>query len=125
MILVFVTGSIAAMAQGGFQQRTVEERVKNAMEKMEALKLDKEKTARIDSIFTDFFKAQDKAIEEMRSSGSFDRDAMQAKRKELGDERDGKLKKLLSEDEFKKFKDEIEPALRPQRPGGGGGRGNN
>lgn len=119
-MLVLVTGSITAMAQGGgFQRRTVEERVKNAMEKMQVLNMDKDKSDKVDSIFTGFFKAQDKAFEEMRNSGSFDRDAMMAKRKEMMDARDEKLKKVLTEDEFKKFKDEIEPAMRPQRQGGG------
>jgi len=127
MMLVLITGSIAAMAQGGgFQRRTVEERVKDVMDKMSPLKLDKDKTAMVDSIFTDFYKTQDKAMEEARSSGSFDRDAMQAKRREMMEARDAKLKKVLTEEEFKKFKDDIEPSMRPQRQGGGGGnRGNN
>lgn len=119
IIMIMITGTLSALAQGGgFQRPPLEERVKNAMEKMKPLNLDKEATAKVDTIFTEFYKAQDKAFEEMRSSGSFDREAMAAKRKELSDARDEKLKKVLSETAFKKFKDEIEPSLRPQRPGG-------
>jgi hypothetical protein len=33
----------------------------------------------------------------------------------LSADRDEKLRKVLTEDQFKKFKDEIEPALRPRR----------
>jgi len=113
LFLAFVT----TFAQGGgFQRPPLEERVKTAMEKMAPLKLEKEATAKVDTIFTDYYKAQDKAFEEMRNSGSFDREAMQAKRKELVEARDEKLKKVLTADQFKKFKDEIEPELQPRRP---------
>ena len=61
----------------------------------------------------------------MRASGSFDRDAMMAKRKELSDARDEKLKKIFTADQFKKFKEEVEATLRPQRQGGGGGGNRN
>jgi hypothetical protein len=47
---------------------------------------------------------------------------MMAKRKELATERDNKLKAIFTADQFKKWQDEIEPALRPQR---GGGQSNN
>lgn len=114
---------LSAGAQN-FQRRTVEERVKDAMEKMAPLSLDKEKSDKADSIFTDFFKAQDKAFEEMRNSGSMDREAMMAKRKEMMDARDAKLQQLLTAEQFKKFKDEIEPAMTPMRRNGGGGRNN-
>ena len=60
--------------------------------------------------------------QEMRESGG-DRDAMMAMRKELNDARDTKLKVVLTADQMKKWKDEIEPSMRPQRGGGqGGGR---
>jgi hypothetical protein len=40
----------------------------------------------------------------------------------LTNDRDEKLKKILNEADFKKFKEEIEPAMRPQRRQGGGSR---
>jgi len=48
----------------------------------------------------------------------FDRDAFM----KLTSDRDEKLKKVLTEADFKKFKEEIEPAMRPQRRQGGGPR---
>ena len=33
-------------------------------------------------------------------------------------DRDDKLKSIFSDDQFKKFKSDIEPTLRPQRPQG-------
>jgi hypothetical protein len=52
----------------------------------------------------------------MRASGNTDREAFQAKRKELAEARDAKLKLIFTEEQQKKWIDEIEPGLRPQRP---------
>ncbi|MEI7472147.1 MAG: hypothetical protein WCJ85_07805 [Chitinophagaceae bacterium] len=105
-------------AQGGFQRRTVEERVAkvhavldSAFEKPAASFL----TA-VDTVFTNYYKAQDAKREElMAGGGQVDRDAMRAAFQELTDKRDEKLKGLFSESQMKKWKDEIEPSLRPQR----------
>lgn len=51
----------------------------------------------------------------MRPSGSMDREALSAKRKEMSDARDAKLKTVFSEEQFKKWKADIEPAMAPQR----------
>ena len=128
LALLMSVGTLTAVAQGGggnFQQRPIEERVKTVIEKLAPLNLDKTQTASTDSIFTDFYKASDKTMEDMRASGSFDREAMMAKRKELSDARDEKLKKVFTADQYKKFKDELEATLRPQRQGGGGGGNRN
>jgi len=116
LLLLSLVG-VAVNAQGG-QRRTVEERVKSAMEKIAAFNLDKEKSIQADSAFTGYYKAIDAKREEMRASGSMDREKMREEMQKLGGERDEKLKKFLTEDQFKKWKDEIEPSLRPQRPGG-------
>ena len=121
MTLAFLLAGFVTLHAQNFQRRTVEERVKAAMEKLAPLSLDKDKTTQTDSIFTEFYKAQDKAFEDMRNSGSMDREAMMAKRKELADARDEKLKKIFTDDQFKKFKEEIEPSMTPQRRNGGGG----
>ena len=132
LLAIAITGVLAVQAQGGggggFQRRTPEERLKMTKEKLADLKLDKDQTTKSDSVFMDHFRAQDKMFEEMRAAGgSGDRDAMREKMQKLAADRDEKLKKIFTEDQFKKWKDEIEPALRPQRGGGGGNRpgGNN
>ena len=128
LIAVAITGVLAVQAQGGgggFQRRTPEERLKMAKEKLADLKLDKDQTTKTDSIFMDFFRSQDKVFEDMRSAGGPpDRDQIRDKMKKLGDDRDDKLKKVFTDDQFKKWKDEIEPAMRPQRGGGNRGGGN-
>lgn len=121
--------SFAAMAQGGgnFQRRTPEERLKPIHEKIDsAFKLDAAKLKQVDEIFLNSFKESDKKMEEMRAGGGqMDRDAWQAARQKMTEERDTKLKGVLTEEQLKIFKDQIEPSLRPQRGGGnrgGGGR---
>lgn len=120
---VMLTGTIAVKAQGGgMQRRTVEENVKMVMEKLADLKLDKDQTARTDTTFTHYFKDRDKMFEEMRGSGG-DRSQMREKMTALMSDRDEKLKKIFTEAQYKKWKEEIEPSMRPQRgPGGPGGR---
>jgi len=134
LLAIAITGVLAVQAQGGgpggggFQRRTPEERLKLVKEKLTDLKLDKDQTTKSDSIFLDYYKAQDKVFEDMRAAGGApDRDAMREKMQKAAGERDEKLKKIFTEDQFKKWKDEIEPTTRPQRGGGGGNRsgGNN
>jgi periplasmic protein CpxP/Spy len=111
----------AVNAQGGGGQRvTPEERIKMTIEKMAPLNLDAATKVKSDAIITDYINAQQKAMDEIRAAGG-DRDAMMAKRKEFSDARDVKLKAIFTEAQFKQWKDEIEPSLRPQRPAGGGG----
>lgn len=126
LITVVVAGFYTANAQGGgggFQRRTPEEQVKAVKEKLVDLKLSADQTTKSDAVYLKFFKDRDKLFEEMRGGGG-DRDAMREKSQKLANERDDELKKIFDEAQFKKWKDEIEPSLRPQRRGGGGG-GNN
>jgi protein CpxP len=121
MAIAGLIGIASVNAQDGRMRQTPEERTKAVMEKLADLKLSKENTIKTDSVFLEFFTTQQKAMEEMRASGTFDREAMGAKRKELTDARDGKLKMIFTQEQMKKWKDDIEPTLRPQRPGSNGG----
>ena len=119
LLLAFLLASVVAVnAQGGGQQqrRTVEERVKTIHEKMDsAFKPGAEKLTLIDSAYSTYFRAMDKLREEMMSGGGQpDRDAMREKMTPLVTERDDKLKKVLTEEQFKKWKEEIEPTMRRQ-----------
>lgn len=128
LIAIVLTGVLAVQAQGGgggFQRRTPEERLKMTKEKLVDLKLNQDQTTKSDSVFMESFRAQEKIFEEMRAAGGQpDREAMREKFQKLNGDRDEKLKKIFTEDQFKKWKDEIEPSLRPQRRNNGGG-GNN
>ena len=122
---MFLVVAISASAQGGgnFQRRTVEERVTMIHQKMDsAFKLDKAKLSDVDSAFANYYRASDKVREDMMSGGGqFDRQAMMEKMQPLMDDRDKKLKNVLTEDQYKTWKEVIEPSM---RPGGGRPRGN-
>lgn len=124
LAILLLAGTISTFAQGGGgmqQQRSPEERSKRAVDTLVTLfKLDATGTTAVQTAFVDYYKAADKMREEMRASGGqMDRDAFG----KLATDRDDKLKKTLSADQFKKFKDEVEPAMRPARRGQGGGGG--
>ncbi|HWC52852.1 MAG TPA: hypothetical protein VG676_04630 [Chitinophagaceae bacterium] len=123
LLTVMFAAIITANAQ--FQQRTVEERVKMVHTKIDsAFKLGDKKMADVDSIFSNFYRSQDKVRQDMMSGGDRpDFQAMREKMQPLTDERDNKLKAVLGDDNFKIWKEQIEPSMRPQRRGGGG-RGN-
>ena len=117
MISAFILCAVIANAQGGFQHRTVEERVQIAQQKFDsAFKLDKPKLSDVDSVFANYYRSQDKLREEMMSSGGQpDFQAMREKMQPLMDERDKKLQAILTADQFKTWKEAIEPSLRPRR----------
>ncbi|MBC7827714.1 MAG: hypothetical protein H7122_08215 [Chitinophagaceae bacterium] len=109
-VLLFA-GAIVAQGQG-FQRRTVEERVKHVMDTLTTVfKFDKNIQDQTSVVFTDYYKAADKLREGLPQGERPDRTQME----KLSAERDESLKKVLTEEQFKKFKDEIEPALRPRR----------
>ncbi len=139
---VFTIGAFAQEGRGqgrgfGGQRKTMEERIAEVHAKFDStFHFAADKQAKVDSAFAESFKAQDKFREEMRASFTPGqqpdpsiREKMQEKIKEIQVARDEKLQEILSEEEYKKFKDELEPAMRPQRGGGqggnGGGRGGN
>ncbi len=110
--------TINANAQG-MQRMTVEERVKAAMDKMTTpLNLDTAEQSKTTAIFADFYTAQNKMREDARASGTRpDRSVFE----KMMNDRDDKLKAIFTDEQYKKYKDEVEATLRPQRPQGGGG----
>lgn len=125
MVMAAMFSITAVNAQGGAGQRmTPEERTKAAIEKMAPLNLSDDVKAKADVIVAEFYNEQQKTIEEMRSGGNFDREAFGAKRKELAEARDKRLKEIFTEEQMTKWTKEIEPSINPPRSGGqrGGGK---
>lgn len=113
-ISLLIAFLFVAGAHSFAQQRfSVEERVKNVMDKIEKpLKLDKEQAEKTQAAFTKYYEAQTKMMEEMRASGQRpDRSVFE----KLTTDRDEKLQGILTPDQYKKFKEELEETLRPQR----------
>lgn len=108
--------TISANAQQGMQRRTVGERVKSVMDKLTTpLSLDTAEQRKTAAVFTDFYTAQDKMREDARASGNRPDRSEFVK---MMNDRDDKLKTIFTDDQYKKFKNEVEPTLRPQRGGG-------
>ena len=64
---------------------------------------------------------QDARMQEIYSTGERpDRETMMAERKKYNDSRDQIIKAAINEDQFKIWKEIIEPSMRPTRPNGGG-----
>lgn len=122
LLAVFAMAVIVQAQPGGFQRRTVEERVAMVHHRMDsAFKLEPAKLAQADSLFTSYYKAQDAKREELMAGGGMpDRETMMAEMRKLSDARDEKLKGILTEEQYKIWKEQIEPGMRPQRPPGGG-----
>ena len=111
LLLSFILmATISSFAQAP-QRRTVEERVKFVMEKLSALNLDQSQAQKTDSVFVDYYKAQEKMREDARASGN--RPGRSVYQKMMTD-RDEKLKAIFTAEQYTKFKNEVEDSLRPQ-----------
>jgi uncharacterized protein YbcC (UPF0753/DUF2309 family) len=112
LLLSFILmATISSFAQAP-QRRTVEERVKSVMEKLSALNLDQSQVQKTDSVFVDYYKAQEKMREDARASGERpDRSVFE----KMTNDRNEKLKAIFTADQITKYKNEVEATLRPQR----------
>lgn len=116
LMALFVTmASVMAQSQGG-KRLTVAERVKAVNEKLADFKLDNDKLNKTDSVFTTYYTSMQKQREEMMSGGGTpDNEGVRDKMLKLNIERDEQIQLIFTNDQFKKWKEDIEPALRPQR----------
>ena len=118
---VMLALAVCVNAQPGGPRRTIEERVKAVHEKLDsALKLEPAKLAQADTAFANYYRQQEKVRQELMSGGERpDMQVMREKMQPLIESRDKELKAILTDDQFKKWKEEIEPAMMPRRNGGG------
>jgi periplasmic protein CpxP/Spy len=126
LLLAFViTGATMTYAQqGGFRTPSVEERIQTVHQKIDsAFKPDAAKLTQIDSVFANYYRTTDKIRQDIFAASNGERPDMQVVREKMQpatEVRDKELKGLLGDDNFKKFKEEIEPSMRRGgRPPGG------
>ncbi|MEO9004110.1 MAG: hypothetical protein ABI288_05215 [Ginsengibacter sp.] len=94
------------------QGHTVQQRVKISVDKIaEPLKLDASQLNRIDSAFTEFYEAQNKMFVDSKARGSR---ADYTVFEKILNQRDARLKVILTPGQYSKFKTEVEESLRPQ-----------
>lgn len=117
MLIAFLLIATTGIYAQGMQRRTIPERVKATMDKITTpLGLNADQASKTDSVFTEYYTAQRKMFEDARSSGERpDRSSFE----KLSEDRDAKLKSIFTDDQFSKFKNEVEATLRPQRRSGG------
>jgi len=90
----------------------VQQRVQFSMNKITApLKLDVSQLDRVDSAFAEYYEAQNKIFAEAKATGIRPDYTVFEK---ILDQRDAKLKMILTPGQYSKFKNEVEESLRPQ-----------
>jgi hypothetical protein len=101
ILLLFAAFSIA-QAQGDAKKMTVDEKVKKTMSQLTPqLGLDNDQQTKIQAIYTDFYTAKEKLYEGLQPGAQPDK----AQKQKLMTDRDEKIKAVLNEDQYKKFKD--------------------
>ena len=114
LLLVAVALSVTSlMAQEARPRQTPQDKTKAVMEKLAAFDLNAETRTKTETIFTDYFTAQQEAMQQARTSG--DRTGLKEKRDQLTTERNAKLKEVLTAEQYAKWSSEIEPSMKPQR----------
>lgn len=110
-LCLFILFAIAVRAQK-VQLRSVPERVKLSINKIATpLKLDSSQLGRVESAFAEYYEAQNKIFAETKATGIRPNYTVFEK---ILDQRDAKLKMILTPGQYTKFKNEVEETLRPQ-----------
>ena len=118
-VMLMFAGILSTQAQqGNFQRRTPEERTKMQVDRMtDSLKISAAQQKDVNTVFMDYYKAQDKLREGLAPGTRPER----ADIEKTVTDRDAKLKIILTEPQFNRFK-EMEAAMRNrgggQRPSG-------
>ena len=122
LIASFALSVISYAQPGGGNRMTIEERVARIHNKLDsAFKLEASKMTSLDTALTVLYKAQDAKRQELMAGGMPDRETFMAEMKKYTDAQDEILKAVLSKEQFDIWKEQIQPAMRPQRQQGSGG----
>lgn len=112
-LMVLATMGMHAQGRGAEEmQKRMKERVENYVKE---LKLEGEKADQFRQAQDQSMEKMRKEMESMRNSGSQDREAMRAKMEKFNEERDAEIKKILSDEEFKKYQDLVSKEPRGPR----------
>lgn len=122
LLLVVLLGTTMSMAQnkGGQRNSDPAEMAKRQTEAVKkACDLDADQETKVQALN---LKSANK-MNEMRKSGGGDRDAMREKMKTIRDDQNKEMKKVLSDDQWKKYEKYMEEQRKQRGQRGGGGRG--
>lgn len=99
-----------------YQFKTPEEKTKLAMDKLKDLKLSNDASDKTNKVLAEFYKDQQKMLDGAIKNGVSNVDQYKAKKLKLVADRDDKLKKVFSKEQFNTWITVIEPSLQPKRP---------
>jgi periplasmic protein CpxP/Spy len=98
------------------EQKQPNERTKETLLKLQAeLGISNDQSAKAYPVFEGYYTALQKLKDDMRASGTMDKEKIKAGKEELVTKRDEQLKVIFTEEQMKKWKDVIEPSMRPQK----------
>ncbi len=118
-LCLLVAGNSALQAQElviKYQFKTPEEKTKLAMDKLKDFKLSPDAGEKTNKVIGEFYKDQQKMLDAAIKNGVSNVEQYKAKKLKLAADRDDKLKKLFSKDQFNTWITVIEPSLQPKRP---------
>ncbi|WP_114790466.1 hypothetical protein U0035_11885 [Niabella yanshanensis] len=124
MLLSLLLGYTPLSAQNNSANDDIKAKISLAVDALEeAFKLEKSKKQNLEEIFSEFYQDQQKLKNNIQRpvSGlaqglsSQDFQSVRKKNEALIAERDNKLKKELTEDQYKKWKGDIEPSLHKRK----------
>ena len=110
LIVLFSINTV--WAQGNRQKMSPQEKAVKIMGQLAPLQLNDEQVKKTQVVFLSFFEEQQKANDEARANGNFDREVFMAKRKELIAKRDAELSKIFTEEQMKKWNESVEPGFK-------------
>ena len=115
-------GTIGLSAQERGNRGDMQERMRQRVENyIKELGLKDKKATDFKKIYDESQAQMRKEMESMRESGNPDREAMRAKTEKLNSDRDAKIKKILSAEEYKKYESLVKAEQERGRQGGGRG----
>lgn len=124
VLLSLILGYAPLRAQNNASNEDIKSKVTIAIDALDdAFKLDKAKKQNIEEIFSEFYQDQQKLKNNIQrpASGlaqglsSQDFQSVRKRNEALISERDNRLKKELTEDQYKKWKGDIEPSLHKRK----------
>jgi len=117
-MLFLLAGMQFGMAQERHKFKPVEEKTKDVMLQMQSLKLNDSATAKVSAIFTTFYESQQQIMRNYRNAENPDREAALTAMKKIGEDRDDSLKKILTDEQYKKYLSDIQPQITVNRQRG-------
>ena len=111
----FVTGNAQDLIIK-YQFKTPAEKTNAAMEKLKSFKLSPDANEKTAKVIGEFYKDQQKMLDKAVKEGVGDVNVYKAKKLKLAADRDDKLKKIFSKEQFNTWVTVIEPSLNPKRP---------